>query len=320
MATLTASENPVGVWGGNHIIHIEWDADGNAAGLYLTDIQGATIIRNEVLIDGDPDAGTSSGGIGLNVEVGHTYYLSVRQDVATIFATLIVTVIDLEARAIAQAAAAASLTHKLNPPQMIYNLSIKAGIDSGRIRFKTVQPTIPLVRAIAPDGKEVGSVVPLLGGLRTDHDVLLGQGLALPQNSEITVKITASGKDPLGRIRETIATSHFTTGTRNARIDFEQIVVRKDGDPAGEGEFTFRFNAGDTDDPAGPDWEEAQYRTNVSDDDPPVTIRERIDIRRATRTLWIGARGLDDDWGDELVVAPDGPDPGTGWASDDYMD
>ncbi|HVM82544.1 MAG TPA: hypothetical protein VMW18_01545 [Candidatus Binatia bacterium] len=325
-ASLTASANPVGVWGEGAAgsATITWSTGNNARGrVYLTVADGTTITPSEVLFDGDPATGARNGGKVLSVKLGTVYFLVLRQAGNNApLATLTVTVEDLQERLIEQAAAWAALEHRLNPPQSIYDLRVHAGIDTCRVRFRTVQPTIPTVEATDMDGNVVATSFPLFGGMQTSHDVLLGDVTALPQATEIALKITATGHNILGQTREVVARSAFKTGTRHATIDFTEINVRKDGDPGikGAGEFTFTFGAGDADDGAamGEPW--PYFRQDISDDDPPVPIRKQINISFAPRSLWVDVAGTDDDSslfvpGVGLGERPTFTGAGSGWTS-----
>jgi hypothetical protein len=307
-ASLTANANPVGVWGetASGTTTITWNTGSAARGqVFLTVTNGTTVTVNDAIFDGNPTTGDRNGSKALTVQFGSTYLLTLRNvaNNATL-ASLIVTVEDLQAQLIAQAVAAMELLNKLNPPQAIYDLKVRAGIDTCHVKFKTVQPTIPMVTLTDPDGIQVAASFPLFGGLRTDHEMLLGEVTALPQATELTLKIVAAGHNFLNKPREAVVTKSLKTGSRHATIDFTEINVRTDGDtwPSGAGDFIFNFGAGDADNGArmGEPWPD--FAQDISDDDPPVPIRKQINISLAPRNLWVEVVGTDDD--SNIIWAP----------------
>src|ERR1043165_2916858 len=99
--TLTATPNPVGIWGdtATRVIPIVWNT-GSAvrARLYIKVETPPNVPLNETLFDGNPTTGATSNstGLKLTVKVGSTYTLILRQvSNGAALATLIVTVIDL---------------------------------------------------------------------------------------------------------------------------------------------------------------------------------------------------------------------------------
>lgn len=332
-ATLTATKNPVGVWGetGTSTTTINWDTGSAQRGrVYIMVATPPNVPLNETLFAGNPATGDRNGSNVLPVKFGSTYTLILRQaNNNAALATLVVTVVDAQQQSVAQAAAAAILMQSMNPPQAIYSLSVQAGIDTVRVSFSTVQPTIPAIRVEAQDGTLVASALAIFGGLRTDHHALMGGASPLDQGTQFNVTIIASGLDYRGHPHDAVATTQFTTGTRNAQIFFQAINVRKDGDPGikGAGDFDFTFGAGDAAGRSnlGEPW--PSYSASISDDDPPVSINEKIDIDLAPRSLWVQVIGTDDDFsifsggGGWLGTRPafDGS-VGSGWASTNTKD
>ena len=106
-------------------------------------------------------------------------------------------------------------------------------------------------------------------------------------------EITASGTFQ-GRRHDAVVTQTFVTGWRRVTLFFGRINVRKDGDPAGAGEFEFQFSAGDADGGA-----ELGYAVwgegDISDDDPPVDVNRVVAIDQAPRSVYALVLGVDED-------------------------
>src|SRR4029079_11876369 len=76
---------------------------------------------------------------------------------------------------------------------------------------------------------------------------------------------------------------------------FDSINVRKDGDPAGAGEFEFYFRAGDSD--GGAQLGDAAWgEGDISDEDPPVDVDRTIAIDLAPRGVYAIVLGVDQDF------------------------
>ncbi|HVO02116.1 MAG TPA: hypothetical protein VMT54_07940 [Candidatus Cybelea sp.] len=290
-ATLTASANPVGVWGAGDTSDttISWST-GDAkvlARVYLTTAIGA-VKSKETLFDGDPAKGSASGSKPLSVQLGYTYTLTLRQvsNNATL-ATLTVTVYDMRQIMIDNAAAAAALQNRLNPPQAIFGLVIVVGVDTARLSFNTVQPTIPIVICTVPDGTTAATSFPVLAGMKTEHTIVLGSNQPLAQLTRFGVSITAAGHNSRGKQMSAVVNSSFTTGSRTASISLNQVEMLQ-----GSGDFTFNFGAGDADalTDLGEPWPVLQ--ANFDENDPPHWIKESIAIPMAPRNLWICAVGV----------------------------
>ena len=297
-ATLTATKNPVGVWGetGTNTTTISWDTGSAQRGRVYMVATPRSIPQKAALFAGNPATGDRNGSRALSVKVGSTYTLILRQaNNSAVLATLVVKVVDASDQAAAQATAAI-LLQRSNPTQAIYSLSVLAGIDTVRVLFSTVQPTIPAVRVEALDGSLVTATLAISGGLHTEHDALLGGASALDLNTTFKLKIIASGHDFRGGPYDAVATAQFTTGSRFAIVNFDTINVWRDGDSGGDGEFVFTFGAGDPVDLSnlGEPWPD-NYYGDINDDDPPVSVDRSIDIPLAPRNLWVGVVGRDDD-------------------------
>jgi hypothetical protein len=299
-ASLTATRNPVGVWGdaGTGATTIAWDTDSAQRGRVFIRIDTPPNVQvNETLFAGNPTAGDRTGSAPLSVKAGSIYTLVLRQvSNNAVLATLVVTVVDLVQQAAEQAAAAAALFERLNPSQAIHNLRIRAGTDNVRVTFKTVQPTIPVVRVLRLDGTEVDAAFPLFAGMQTAHQFVLGQTSPLDQATEFEVRIIASGRTRFGQTRDVTASHRFTTGSRPVTVFFTEIDMWQDGDPGGDGEFTFTFGAGDADlrTNLGEPWP-ASWERDVDDDGPPIFFNSKIDIPQGPRNLWVQAVGTEDD-------------------------
>lgn len=179
-------------------------------------------------------------------------------------------------------------------PQAVTDLTVAAGVDTVRISFRTVQPTIPSVTVTAPDGTQAASWLPLFGGLQTQHECILGQNIPLDQQTSYRLRIVASGSY-FGKPHDAVVTQTFTTGSRKVTLFFDNINVRKDGDPGGAGEFEFYFRAGDADGGAQLGyavWGEG----DISDDDPPVDVDRTIAIDLAPRGVYAIVLGVDQDF------------------------
>lgn len=287
-AILTASVNPVGVWGSSATgeTTITWDTGSAAPGRLYLQTAFTPAPPPAVLFDGDPASGDIQGKKLLTVAVGPTYTLILRQvSDNSVLATLQVMADDLAQDYINRAAQEAQF-EGLAVGQLISNVAVQAGADDARVTFKTNQPTIPIVTATAPDGSVAGLCFPVLNGMQTEHDVRLGVSRPLAQQTSYTLTITAAGTNFAGHSITRIAKSRFTTGRRDATVNFEMVQILN-----GTGEFSFQFGAGDADQVTdlGEPW--PTYRNDFGDSDPPHWIRYAITIPNAPRHLWVGATG-----------------------------
>jgi hypothetical protein len=231
-----------------------------------------------------------------DLALGHSYTFTLhRKDNDKVLARVTVTTEDLQQRLLDRTSEWAMQQRALGAaPQAITDLTVAAAVDTVRISFRTVQPTIPSVTVTAPDGTQAAAWLPLLGGLQTQHECILGQNVPLDQLTSYRLRIVASGTY-FGRQHDAVVTQTFTTGSRKVTLSFDSIDVRKDGDPAGAGEFEFYFSAGDADGGAllGHDiWGEG----DISDDDPPVEVDRTIAIEQAPRGVYAIVLGVDQDF------------------------
>ncbi len=287
-AILTASVNPVGVWGKGQTGEtvISWRT-GNAspARLYLQTAYGASP-PPAMLFDGDPALGDTSGTKALTVTVGPTYKLTLRQvSDNSVLAMLLVTVDDLVQDYIDRAAQEAQFSGFVTT-QVISNIVITAGADDAHITFKTSQPTIPIVTATAPDGTSAGAVFPVLNGMQTDHDVTLGVATPLAQQTTFTLTITAPGHAGFPSHDVTkVAKTTFTTGNRSATAAIGGLAMLQGSD-----EFQFEFAVGNADIPGDLNWPWDTGSEHFDDVDRRHVVHYPIDISiLAPRHLWVGA-------------------------------
>jgi len=201
---LTAANNPVTVWGPNSAgtTTITWNTgDAAVLGRVFMAVTENGIMGPETVFDGKTPA--AAGSKPLPVRLGSAYRLQLRRaSDNAVLDTLTVTVERIAAPVIVDHVSFGDLIDKLKGGQAITDLRVRAGIDTCRVSFKTAQPTIPVVTATAPDGTQVGASFPLFGGLRTEHEMLLGEVNALPQATEIALKIIAPGHNAFGQARE----------------------------------------------------------------------------------------------------------------------
>jgi hypothetical protein len=312
---LTASRNPVTIWGpgAEGTTTINWNTGDLAVnGRVFMTITENGIMGPETVFDGNTPTGAVGGSKLLSVRFGSSYRLQLRRvNDNAVMDSMTVTVERIASPVIVDHVSYADLIDRLNAKQAITHLRVRAGIDTCHVRFKTAQPTIPFVEAVAPDGTQVGASFPLFGGLRTEHEMLLGEVNALPQATEIKLRIVAAGHNAFGQARESVVNTTFKTGSRHATIDFTMIEVRNDGDPGlkGAGDFLWQFGAGDADNGArmGEPWPTLR---RDADSGERVPIRKQINIAFAPRNLAVAAAGTDED--SSILLAPGLPIVGFG--------
>lgn len=294
-ASITATPNPVGFWfpSDNRKTTISWDTDGAGHGyVKVTPDTGV-----EQPFDTDAKAGKHSKDYSTpELALGHSYTFTLyKQDNDKVLAKVTVTTVDLEQRLLDMTSEWAMEQRALGgAPQAITDLTVAAGVDTVRISFKTVQPTIPSVTLAAADGTQVASWLPLFGGLQTQHECILGQNVPLDQQTSYRLRIVASGTY-FGKPHDAVVTQTCVTGSRKVTLFFDSINVRKDGDPAGAGEFEFFFRGGDADGGA-PLGYAVWGEGDISDDDPPVDVNRTIAIERAPRAVYAIVLGVDQDF------------------------
>jgi hypothetical protein len=289
MPSIIANPTAVGFWSTTDIgtTKITWNGkpSPDKANLFRSD-NGAA----EKQIDGPADSGVTTD---TDLHLGHTYtYILRNAKTNTQVGTVTVTTYDVhenfEPIVVNNILAAA-----LPPPQEIFNLTITPGVDSARLSFRTVQPTVPVI-TLTPKGGTPFKWAPFFGGLQTNHEFVLGGDTPLAQKKVHVVEISASGKKPDGTPMKALASGNFITGSRDVTVIFDSIKVRNDSDLLSAGEITFTFQAGDAD--TGEVLGEQNWpETAISSDDPPLAINRSIVIPNAPRALWVQVVGRDDD-------------------------
>ena len=298
-ASITANPNPVGFWAATdkRTTTISWNTDGAGNGYVNVSADGGA----EQPFDVNANAGKHSKDFTTSstppLKLGSVYVFKLYKEANNkLLTSVTVTTVDLEQEMLDRTSAWAMQEQRMRPPgQAITDLSVAAGADTVRVSFRTVQPTIPTVTVTTDDGNQVAAWLPLIGGLQTQHEVTLGQNVPLDQETHHNLKITAFGTTSLGKHVDLVVTRSFTTGFRKVTLSFDKIKVRKDGDPAGAGEFEFYFYAGDAGDGvwlATETWGEG----DISDDDPPVDINRTIVIDHAPRSVYAIVLGVDQDF------------------------
>lgn len=296
MATITASPNPVGVYSANvgALTRIEWDTQllsGANAGKVFVSVNGASE---------DPVPGQSAGRTGNfdhTVKTPNSYtFILRRADNNAELARVTVMTYDLRNELIA--GFAAPYVPALRP-QMISNVSVKPGVDTVRITFNTVRPTIPLTTLMDSSGAKIDARFPLFGGLQTSHTAVFGLERPLELEAKHSFRIVAAG--PTGNKnspKEAIFDGEFITGKRKIDIFFDEVDVHDDGDPwpSGSGDFRFQFGAGDAETaaPMGEPWPE-YGPDDISYDDPAVSLNKQISIPRGPRQLWLAVVAVEND-------------------------
>lgn len=325
MAAISASPNPVGVYSKTvgATTTLTWDTQ--LAGIRPNGKVFVSVNNGpETEVPGQAAQGAPTGTISFSVTIPNTYTFVLRR-VATQeeLARVVVTTYDLRNEMIA--GFAAPFIPALRP-QMITSVSVKPGVDTVRISFNTVRPTIPLTTLMDASGTKIDVRFPLFGGLRTSHEAIFGVEVPLAQEAKHIFRIVAAG--PTGNKsspKEAVVTGEFMTGRRNVEIFFDTVDVKSDGDPwpSGSGEFSFAFGAGDAESalPMGEPWPE-YGPDDISDDDPPVSLNKQISILHGPRRLWVQVVGAENDstlwpwdWGIGLGRRPTFTGPGTSYAA-----
>jgi hypothetical protein len=293
MASITASPNPV--------VFLSPTATGSTTISWSSKPKDGVVTRSDsAAVGGEKnfDGGKKGDDNGTKTDndlhLGDTYTYVLRDlNSKAALASVTVTTEDQAQHLTDQMAQMLLIEKRNHPPQEIFNVTVIPGVETVRILFHTIQPTIPSLTCETADGTPVPGWLPLFGGLQTNHECMLGQQTPLAQNTLHRFKIIASGHTTFGRASEATLTAEFTTGSRNATFFFDRIKVRKDGDPAGAGEFTFHFVAGNVDEEgSGTKWGEG----DISDKDPPVDVNQVIAVPVAGPEVWAKVMGIDDDW------------------------
>lgn len=304
-ATLTASKNPVYVTAGSpNKTTISWNTDGNFNATIYREINtvvpvGGTPDVFAVIRAGGPRVGSRDQVIELGL--GDVYTFTLRRDAPnTLLAVLTVTVKDFEQVLVASAVRSLETERKIHPPQGIRGLRVEPSIDTVRVSFQTVHPTIPRIEVETLDGQNVGRAIPFLSGLQTRHDTIVGLAEPLPQDEMLRLRITTPGQ-PSPRTgkpaRDVVRMVEFKTGARLIWVTFDRLQVRADGDSGNKGDFRFGFEAGDPS-------EGHYYGAGVYKEDIPATDSRDNVWRTLNLSRTIGyvkhevnviVQGLDDD-------------------------
>jgi hypothetical protein len=267
---------------------VSWDTERLFEGFVAVSENGG----DEYPLPGQLAAGQRSGSLPLEVKLGITYRLSLKRgglagvEVASAF----VTTFDLRMQ-LAEGFSTSYLPHLR--PQLITHLVVKPGIDTVSISFRTTRPSIPTTEIRDASGAYVDGRLPLLGGLRTRHVAVFGLERPLALNQKHSFKIEAFGRTGnKSSPNKAVVTGEFVTGVRNVDVMFETLDMHDDGDPdpRGAGEFMIGFGAGDAETGVllgKPCWWPDHGRGNISDEDPPLALDEKINIPGSPRQLWL---------------------------------
>jgi hypothetical protein len=305
-ASITASPNPVGFWSPSDKAKttISWDTAG-AGKCY---VKWSTDGPPETNFEPNADTGKHFKETP-ELQLGHVYTFTLyKEGTDKPLDAVIVTTEDLEQWLVEHTVDWGTLEQGWSPPaQAITDVTVVAGIDTVRISFKTAQPTVPLVTVTAEQAANwwdplgptvsvpVASYLPLLGGLQTQHECILGHDLPLTQETVHQFRIAAFGTTFLGAPYEPVVTGSFVTGSRKVTLFFDRVKVRKDGDPLdrGAGDFTFTFLAGDAD--GGRLLDQSEWGEGEMSDGEERFVNRVLTISHAPRRVWAQVEGYDDD-------------------------
>ncbi|MCL4839426.1 MAG: hypothetical protein KJ058_15835, partial [Thermoanaerobaculia bacterium] len=254
MAWLVADPDPVLIspWrpGGKGSASIGWDTEGAGPGRVFLSVDGGPhhlwhpldrVSGLEKNADPPPK---------LPVELGHSYHLELRRSrfPEVVLASLHVAV---EERLGLPDGLAEEIRNRIPLAQGITRLVVEPGIESVRIRFRTRQPTHPIVEiADEETGAIVGIAHPIFPSpARTAHDFRFAAGWGaadhLAQETPHRFRIQAPSHTLGGA--PAVVTGRFRTGGRDAFVEFRTLAVHDDGDPGfflGAGDFEFFFGGG----------------------------------------------------------------------------
>lgn len=304
-ATLKASKNPVYVTAGSsNKTTISWDTDGNFNATIYREINtvvpvGGTPDVFAVIKSGGPQAGSRDQVIELGL--GDVYTFTLRRDVPnTLLAVTTVTIKDLEQVLVASAVRSLESERMIHPPQGIRSLRVEPSVDTVRVSFRTVYPTIPQIEVETVDGQNVGRVIPFLSGLQTRHATIVGLADPLPQDQTLRLRITVPGQSSLrtGKpARDVVRTVEFKTGARLIAVSFDRLQVRADGDNGNKGDFRFGFVAGDSSE--GQYYGVGVHKEDIPATDPRDNVWRALHLSRTigyvTHEVNVIVQGLDDD-------------------------
>ena len=299
MAILTATPNPIGVYGsGSGSASVHWDMEQPSRGIVYFSIDGA----DEEKLGGPQDQGSRVGDLPLTLNLGQSCRLSLKDpgDTSVELKSLVVTTYDLRLE-LAEGFAQAYLPQLR--PQLITNLVVRPGVDTVFLSFRTTRPTIPTIGLFDASGAYVDGRMGLFGGLQTRHSAEFGLDRPLALGTTHRMVIDAFG--PSGNAsspNKVTKTVDFVSGTRSADVSFESVNVHDDGDEGikGAGEFCFSFAVGDRATRArigDHAWWPARGVALISHDDPPRDVGVTLPIPSAPRVIWAQVIATDDDTG-----------------------
>ena len=170
---------------------------------------------------------------------------------------------------------------KLDPLQIISNVTVVPGVDRVRIAFRTSLPTVPSVTVTRADGTQVAGVAAAVR--RYAHRARVRPGRQRRVSTGHVPSIphrrprTAYGAGQ--EARRCHAGRQFTTGQRRATAYFDSIRVWNDGDPGwrGSGDFTIQLGGGDAS-TGNTLVQDSDWNGNISDEDPPRSLNRAITL------------------------------------------
>ena len=301
MARLTASPNPIGVWGptGTGTATVTWDTQ-------LTNVGGVVTLSVDNVAQGPltPPTGAQRNTIGvpLTVQFGHVYALTLLNGTTgqPLLPSVVVTVVDNRQLVQDIAVAGLALSDQVDPPQVIYDLNATVTVDALRVGFRTTRPAFAATVSLeASDGSVVRTALTAqqgtgpAAGLR--HTVTFGEDNPLPQDTELVVEVTVPRPPAVTRpqrpsVRKRVS---IRTGSRSALVGFDSLMVRNDSDTDSAGDFWFGFGAS----PGGYDvtsWA-PDLSADIRSNDPPVPLNRSVLLDQSERQVYVYARGKDDD-------------------------
>jgi hypothetical protein len=205
--------------------------------------------------------------------------------------------------------------------QQVTGLHVVPGPGYVTFRFRTTVATVPIVEVFEyrADTDHAGvetlaaNAFPLFAGPQLAHEIRI-DGLA--QAQQYVYAIRAPSDDP--EAPSAPADGSFVTSSRMAQLFFDDIVVKRDGDPNGDGEMMFRCAVYDT---ATEQMIAGQFntpRTNIGDgtdiDSPFGTPAGWLIKAPKTVTVFLTGDDSDTDWSGFFSM--DGLGGGTGLSRD----
>ena len=265
---------------------ITWDAGANTRGRVFVSVNGGS----ETLFDGDPQRGNQQGSKVASIELGQTLEFRLRQVNAanTLMASVMVTTQETPMIPLGV------VDPRLSPrAQAIYGLTVRPGVDSVAMSFRTRQPINPFIKILNPDGETVDLF--LTANRQQIHEIVFeGWDRPFALNTQHTYHIFADAMPGSWDPRRAEATGSFRTGSRTATFFFDKIHMRLDGDPNSPGEFTFTFGAGDvaTEERLG---NVESYGESSITDGHTEDVNRTVTVQTAPRLVWAQVVVKEDD-------------------------